>query len=124
MIPHHRYTLKVASRALDSLHLALVTTMMYHYTVTNWGDATVLIRTTWYVAFEIFTQPRAEQMFQGVWRFKSLSRYAHATQTNLPAYAYFLCQTVLTLIVQCFFARRIWGRECCFPFASRMFGQL
>jgi len=55
-IPHHWYTLWVASRVLDSLHLALVTTMMYHYTVTNWGDVAVSIRTTGYVMFEFFTQ--------------------------------------------------------------------
>ncbi|KIM76361.1 hypothetical protein PILCRDRAFT_646815 [Piloderma croceum F 1598] len=58
--------------ALLCLHLALVTTMMYHYTVTNWGDVTVLIRTTWSLKVQI------------------------------------IIATVLVLIAQCFFARRIW----------------
>ena len=32
--------------------MALLTIMLYHYTVTNWGDLAVLSRTTWYAALE------------------------------------------------------------------------
>lgn len=32
---------------LDTLHMVLLTIMIYHYTVTNWGDLAVLSRTTW-----------------------------------------------------------------------------
>jgi len=38
---------------LDSFHLALITIMVYHYTVTNWGDLLVLARTTWSLGLNI-----------------------------------------------------------------------
>jgi len=57
---------------VDTFHLVLVTTMIYHYTVTNWGDVVVLARTTWSLELNIMTG------------------------------------NILTLIVQCFYARQIW----------------
>ncbi|KIM81828.1 hypothetical protein PILCRDRAFT_821184 [Piloderma croceum F 1598] len=33
--------------ALESIHLALVATMIYHYTITSWEDVSRLNRTTW-----------------------------------------------------------------------------
>jgi hypothetical protein len=44
----HTYIFWVVSRVLDSIHLALVTMMIYYYTISNWGDAIALSRTTWY----------------------------------------------------------------------------
>ncbi|KIM81741.1 hypothetical protein PILCRDRAFT_488674 [Piloderma croceum F 1598] len=54
------------------LHLALVTMMVYHYTISNWGDVIALSRTTWTLEVQI------------------------------------VVGGLLTLIVQCFFAHRIW----------------
>jgi len=57
---------------LDTLHLALLIIMVYHYTVTNWGDIVALSLTTWTLKVQV------------------------------------LIGAIMTLIVQCFFALRIW----------------
>jgi len=57
---------------LDTLHLVILVILLYHYTVTNWGDVVVLGLTTWSLKIQI------------------------------------LIGTIITLVVQCFFAFRIW----------------
>jgi len=52
VIDNYIYIFWVVSRVLDSIHLALVTMMVYHYTISNWGDAIALSRTTWYCFVE------------------------------------------------------------------------
>ncbi|KAH9929424.1 uncharacterized protein B0H18DRAFT_1117458 [Fomitopsis serialis] len=39
--------------ALDTLHVALISTAYYHYTVTNFGDSSALKRVTWSLAVQI-----------------------------------------------------------------------
>ncbi|KIM81812.1 hypothetical protein PILCRDRAFT_491229 [Piloderma croceum F 1598] len=70
-----RWTMKLVVAllwVLDSLHLVLIAIMIYYYTISNWGDVIVLIRTTWSLEVEIVIAP------------------------------------AVAMIVQCFFAIRIW----------------
>ena len=37
-------------RVLDTIHMSFVIIMIYHYTVTHWGDPLALAETTWFVS--------------------------------------------------------------------------
>lgn len=53
MVSYHcrlrTFVVWVVSRVLDSFQLVLFTMMIYHYSVTHWGDVVVLLRNTWYL---------------------------------------------------------------------------
>ena len=74
--------LRVVSRTLDTLHLAILVIMLYHYTVTNWGDVVVLGLTTWCAAIEFSWKNLQVEQLSGVWKSKFWSEYAPALQLN------------------------------------------
>ena len=97
----------VVSRMLDSFQLALVGTMIYHYTVTNWGHVEVLLGVPWYFCLRNFFKKLGLNNFQEygyqcwMWSRLALLRY-------MSTHTHFFCQTVMASIVQCVFARRVW----------------